>query len=109
MNTAASSHWHLYLVRTRTGTLYTGIATDIERRFAEHQSQSGKCARYLCGRAPLQLVFSRRIGSRSLALKAEGYIKKLPKTQKERLIRSPRIAKALFAQFEVNPDHSRKE
>ena len=31
--------WFLYLVRTASGALYTGIATDVERRFAEHQAE----------------------------------------------------------------------
>jgi predicted GIY-YIG superfamily endonuclease len=29
--------WHLYLVRTAGGRLYTGIATDVDRRLAEHR------------------------------------------------------------------------
>ena len=75
--------WYLYMVRCRDGKLYTGIATDIERRIAEHQS--GKGAKYLRGRAPLKLVFKKRIGSRSLALKAEQRVKKLPKREKEKI------------------------
>jgi putative endonuclease len=80
--------WHLYLIRTGDGSLYTGIATDVARRFAEHQSGGVRCARYLRGRAPLQLVFKRRLGSRSLALKAERRIKGLPKARKEQIVRS---------------------
>ncbi len=80
--------WHLYLIRTGDGSLYTGIATDVARRFAEHQADGGRCARYLRGRAPLQLVFKRRLRSRRLALKAERRIKRLPKHQKEQIVRS---------------------
>ena len=29
--------WHLYLVRCHDGSLYTGITTNVARRFAEHQ------------------------------------------------------------------------
>ncbi|MFC2052143.1 GIY-YIG nuclease family protein [Chloroflexota bacterium] len=29
--------WHLYLVRYHDGSLYTGVTTDVTRRFAEHQ------------------------------------------------------------------------
>jgi len=75
--------WHVYMVRCRNGNLYTGIATDIDRRFAEHQS--GKGAKYLRGRGPLRLVFQEKIGRRSLALKMERLIKKLPKKKKERI------------------------
>lgn len=78
--------WYVYMVRCRDGKLYTGIATDIERRIAEHRA--GKGAKYLRGRAPLKLVFRSRIGSRSLALKIEKAIKKLPKSRKETIIES---------------------
>ncbi len=76
--------WSIYMVRCRDGSLYTGIATDVARRFADHQS--GKGAKYLRGRGPLELAFKKRIGSRSLALKIERLIKRLPKDKKEELI-----------------------
>jgi putative endonuclease len=72
------------MVRCRDGSLYTGIATDIARRFAEHQS--GKGAKYLRGRTPLILVYKKRIGSRSLALKIECIIKRMPKERKEGVV-----------------------
>lgn len=78
------AEWYLYMVRCRDGKLYTGIATDIERRIAEHQA--GKGAKYLRGRAPLKLVFRKKIGPRSLALKVEQAIKKLPKCRKETIV-----------------------
>ena len=76
--------WFLYLIRCKTGQLYTGITTDVQRRLTEHQS--GKGAKYLRGRCPLQLVFQQEIGTRSQALKIESAIKKLPKKAKEALI-----------------------
>lgn len=78
------TEWHLYMLRCRDGKLYTGITTDIERRIAMHRA--GKGAKYLRGRAPLNLVYRRRIGSRSLALKMEQAVKKLPKCEKERIV-----------------------
>ncbi len=75
--------WHLYMVRTRHGQLYTGITQDIARRFIEHQEGSNKAAKYLKGKGPLKLVFQQEIGSHSLALKAEIAFKKLSKKQKE--------------------------
>jgi len=76
--------WFLYMVRCKGGHLYTGITTDVERRFAEHQS--GKGAKYLRGKVPLELVFQQQIGSRSEALKIEALIKKWPKADKEKII-----------------------
>jgi putative endonuclease len=72
------------MVRCRGGNLYTGIATDVERRFAEHQANKG--AKYLRGKGRLKLVFKKRIGTHSLALKIERRVKSLPKHKKERLV-----------------------
>jgi len=81
-------HWHLYMVRTNYGQLYTGITQDVTRRFLEHQEGGKKAAKYLRGKGPLKLVFQQEIGSRSSALKAETALKKLPKQQKESLTES---------------------
>lgn len=81
----ASSNWWVYLIRTRHQSLYCGITTDIERRFAQHQT--GKGAKALRGKGPLQLVWSQSLGgSKSHALKIELAIKKLSKRQKEQLV-----------------------
>ena len=96
--------WYVYLIRTRDGNLYTGVATDVRRRFEEHQTPGGKGARYLRGRAPLKLVFKRRIGSRSLAQRAEQRIKHLPKRGKEQIIRSNPGRKALIRRLAIETD-----
>lgn len=80
--------WHLYLIRCRDGSLYTGITTDVARRFAEHQENNGTGAKYLRGRGPLELVFQKSLGSKSLALGVENKVKKLSKARKEELIRT---------------------
>ena len=79
--------WHLYLIRCRDGSLYTGITTDVARRFAAHQVNSDAGAKYLRGRGPLVLVFQKKLESRSLALGVESKVKKLSKARKEDLIR----------------------
>ena len=81
--------WYIYLVRCRDGSLYTGIATDVARRVAEHRAGTSRSARYLRGRSPLELVCERRVGSRSLAQRVEAAVKKLPRAFKERLIEQP--------------------
>jgi putative endonuclease len=78
--------WTLYMIRTRNGALYTGITRDVERRFAEHIAGGKKSAKYLKGRGPLKLVFQKKIGTRSEALKAEAAIKKMSKTEKEGMV-----------------------
>jgi putative endonuclease len=82
------SQWYLYMIRAGDGSLYTGVATDVTRRLAEHRTGGRRCARYLRGRGPLRLVYKRRLGSLSLALRAERGIKRMRKREKERIVRS---------------------
>ena len=67
--------WKLYILRCGDRTLYTGITTDVEKRFAAHRS--GKGAKYTRGRGPLELVYREECGDHSSALKREAEIKKL--------------------------------
>ena len=78
--------WHIYFVRTRYGSLYTGIATDVARRLAEHEQANGRGAKYLRSKGPLELAYQTKIGDRALALKVERCVKKLKKDQKEHII-----------------------
>lgn len=87
--------WSVYLLRCKDGSLYTGIATDVSRRLAEH-AEGEKGAKYLRGRGPLELVFHQEIGDRGLALKVEHRVKRLPKADKEDLDRLPGRIDALM-------------
>lgn len=78
--------WFLYLVRTRSGALYTGITTDVERRFAEHQSGGPRAARSLRGKGPLTLAFSEKVGDRTRAAQLEYALKQWPRARKEALV-----------------------
>ena len=78
--------WYVYILRCRDGSLYTGIATDVERRIADHLADRG--AKYLRGRDPLELVFKKQIGKKGRALKVEQQVKRLPKHKKEALIKT---------------------
>ncbi len=79
--------WHLYMVRCRDGTLYTGIATDVARRFLEHQRNSNKASKYLRGRGPLELVFEKLIGAnKGVALSVECQVKNFSKLRKEAVL-----------------------
>ncbi len=68
--------WSLYLLRCADGSIYTGITTDIARRLDEHQTGT-RGSKYLRGRRPLQLLYQRRIGDRSLASRLEHQVKNL--------------------------------
>lgn len=78
--------WYLYMIRCRDNNLYTGIANDVGKRFAEHVAQGSRCAKYLRGKSPLQLVYSKKAGSKSDALVAEYRLKQLSKNEKELLV-----------------------
>ena len=79
-------HWHLYMIRVKNGALYTGVALDVEKRFQEHRAGGLKAAKYLRGKGPLTLVYRKKIGNRSEALKAEAAVKKLSKYEKEKMV-----------------------
>lgn len=83
--------FYLYVIRTVTGALYAGIATDVRRRYREHVQGGLKAARFLRANPPRELVFKRRIESRSLALKVEYRFKRLPKPDKERIVRAGKL------------------
>lgn len=80
--------WVLYILRCADGSLYTGITTDLDRRFQEHTSQGKNCAKYLKGRGPLRIVYQETVGLKGEALKREHSVKKLTKKEKEDLISS---------------------
>ena len=84
----STSVWSVYIIRCGDGSLYTGISTDVDRRFTEHESQGPKGAKYTRKRLPLTIVYRREIGSRSEASKEEFRIKSLNRNQKLALISS---------------------
>lgn len=79
--------WYVYIIRTLRDRLYTGITTDIERRWAAHVS--GKTgAKFLRSDKPAQLVMVEVASDRSSASKREAQIKRLTRQQKLLLIRA---------------------
>jgi putative endonuclease len=75
--------WFVYILECRDGSLYTGIATDIDKRFALHVA--GKGARYTRSHPPLRVLAAFAHPDRSSATKAEIAIKKLPVQAKRAL------------------------
>ena len=73
------------MLRCSDGSLYTGITTDVERRLREHAG-GNRGAKYLRGRTPFELVFSCFAGERDAAQKLERRIKRLRRSDKQRLI-----------------------
>ena len=79
-------NWHVYIVLCSDDTLYTGITTDITRRFREHAS--GRGAKYFRGRQPKALVYLEGGHDRGAASKRESSIKAMRRAEKCRLIAS---------------------
>lgn len=83
--TKLESIWWVYMIRTRENSIYTGISTNVKRRFEEHATGNPKGARYLKGKGPLQLLLQKKIGDKSAASKIEWQIKQLTKVKKENI------------------------
>lgn len=77
----------VYVLRCRDGSLYCGWTNALDRRLREHQS--GKGSRYTRSRLPVELAWSRGMGSRGEAMREEARIKSLPRAEKLRLIARP--------------------
>ena len=79
--------WHVYMIEASDGSLYTGIATDLSRRFDEHAS--GRGAKYFnAGRKPLWVVYSETAQGRGAAQAREAAIKRLSRVEKLALVES---------------------
>ena len=78
--------WSVYIIHCSDGSLYTGITTDVEKRYLQHTIQKG--AKYFRGRKPEQLVYLEEKHNRSSASKREIEIKKFSRTKKIELISS---------------------
>jgi putative endonuclease len=77
--------WFLYMIECTDGSLYTGIAVDVKRRYALHTA--GKGARYTRSHPPVRLVAIIEYADRSAASKAEHLVKKLNVAGKRELCR----------------------
>ncbi len=75
--------WHVYLIECVDGSVYTGIAVDVDRRYAQHAA--GKGARYTRSRPPARLLARFEYPDRGAALRAEYAIKQLTPARKRSL------------------------
>ena len=83
--------WYVYIVQTSRQLLYTGIATDVNRRFQEHRDvyesrPNAKGAKYFRGHEPVAVVYQEACVNRSAALQREYAIKRLSRNRKLALI-----------------------
>jgi putative endonuclease len=93
----------VYILRCADGTLYTGIATDIVRRVAEHNGEGTRGARYTSARRPVTLVYAAEWADRSAACKEEARIKRLSRHEKLALIATSAFDLQPSADAETTP------
>jgi putative endonuclease len=83
--TKLADNWSLYIIEANDRSLYTGITTDVERRFSEHL-EGPRGARYFNGRKPLKILYREDGHDRVSASRREAEIKKLSRRAKQQLI-----------------------
>lgn len=76
--------WLVYILKCEDDSLYTGITTDLARRFEEHKNKKG--ARYTRSHSVTECVYTEECASRSEALVREAAIKKLKREAKIALL-----------------------
>lgn len=79
--------YYVYILKTESNTLYTGITNNLEKRVRDHKNKSGKGAKYTRAFGALEVVYSEKFVTRSEALKREHTIKQLTRKQKEELLK----------------------
>lgn len=77
--------YFVYIILCENESLYTGITTDIDRRFKEHTE--GKGGAYTRANKPVTILYAEKVQNRSTALKREAQIKSLSRKEKLSLIK----------------------
>jgi len=103
VDSASQKAWFVYIIRSDDDQLYTGITTDINRRWREHTT--GKAgARYFRGRKPQALCLLETHPDRSSASKREAAIKQLKRREKEQLLAQQTSTRRFIEEFAERVD-----
>lgn len=76
----------IYILKCIDGTLYTGSCIDVDKRLKQHNGLLKGGAKYTSGRRPVQLLYTEEFETLSQAQKREYQIKKLSRSEKEKLL-----------------------
>ena len=82
---ASKNKYFVYMLLCARNQIYTGITTNVERRYAQHVA--GKGARFTRSAPPQKILFIESTKNRSSALKREAEIKKLSRNKKLELVK----------------------
>ncbi len=88
MRNQTPSRWYIYIIENRLGQLYTGITCDPIRRIAQHRGEKPGGAKALKGKSPLVFRGVFEVENKGQALKAEYRVKRLSRTQKQKLLKA---------------------
>lgn len=85
--------YFVYLIECEDKSIYTGITTNVKRRFLEHKSGIG--GHFTNSRGVVRILYTEQYPDRSLALKREAQIKGWRRDKKLNLIRfgKPSVSK----------------
>ena len=88
--------YYIYIILCKKNVYYTGITTDIKRRFLEHKNDKNKGAKFTKSHEPLKILIAYSTDNRSNASKLEYLIKSLTREQKDDLINNNKLFKKFF-------------
>jgi putative endonuclease len=81
--------YFVYLLECVDGSIYTGITTDVSRRFEEHRS--GKGGHFTRAKKVKKVLYTEEQKDRGSALKREAEIKGLSRLKKLELVRQAKL------------------
>ena len=90
--------YFVYMLRCRGGSLYTGIAADMEKRLRQHASGGAACANYTRAHPPEALAALYQAEDHAAAARLEALIKTLPPTKKRCLAAGQTAPEDVFAE-----------
>lgn len=94
-------HYWIYILYCENNSYYTGYTTDLNKRFQSHLS--GKGSKYTRSFRPCGIAQSwKLLCKKSIAMQIERNIKKLSRSQKEKLIASPSLLTIFFKENLIN-------
>jgi len=77
--------YFVYLLECGDGSIYTGITTDVARRFSEHKS--GKGGHYTAAHRAVKIIYTEKLPDRARASRREAEIKNWPRKKKLALVK----------------------
>lgn len=92
--------YYVYMIQCEDGSLYTGLTTDVLRRMRQHLGYIKGGAKYTASHKPVMLMMLWQTEEKRAAARLEYALKRLPRSNKERLINDPAQLAALCPQLE---------